>query len=136
VVGRQEQAYRKKGRHAKAGWQKRRQECMQVKTSKEAEPGRQTDRLARTDQKRHLGKQESRQAAKQPQPEAGRQACCHADRSRQLGMKAGSGIGRQEEAVRINLAGKGKQGRRNRQVKQQAEAGKGKQAGTHRHETV
>jgi hypothetical protein len=47
----------------------------------------------------------------------GTQAFCHADRGRQLGMKAGSGIGRQEEAVRINLAGKGKQGRRKRQVK-------------------
>jgi hypothetical protein len=35
------QAYR----HAKAGWQRRRQECMQAKTSKEAEPGWQTDRL-------------------------------------------------------------------------------------------
>jgi hypothetical protein len=44
--------------------------------------------------------------------------------------KAGRREQRQTEAVRINLAGKGKWGRRNRQVKQQGEAGKGKQAGT------
>jgi hypothetical protein len=35
-------------RHTKAGWQRRRQECMQLKTSKEAEPGRQIDRLEQT----------------------------------------------------------------------------------------
>jgi hypothetical protein len=32
----------------KAGWQKRRQECIWAKTSKEAEPGRQTNRLEQT----------------------------------------------------------------------------------------
>jgi hypothetical protein len=38
------------------------QECMQANSSKEAEPGQETQ--ARTDQKRHLGKQESRLAGR------------------------------------------------------------------------
>jgi hypothetical protein len=63
------QAYR----HAKAGWQRKRQECMQLKRSK-AWPA---DTQARTDQKRYLGKQESRLAPKKGQVKAAR------DRSRQ-----------------------------------------------------
>jgi hypothetical protein len=46
------------GRHAKAGWQRRRQAGINKQRSR-AWPA---DRQARTDQKRHLGKQESRQA--------------------------------------------------------------------------
>jgi hypothetical protein len=35
-------------RHAKAGWQRRRQECMQFKTSKEVKPSWQIDRVEQT----------------------------------------------------------------------------------------
>jgi hypothetical protein len=55
VLGRNRHAGREAGmggkqayRHAKAGWQRRRQECMQAKTSKKAEPGWQTGRLKQT----------------------------------------------------------------------------------------
>jgi hypothetical protein len=55
MVGRNRHAGREVGmggrqayRHAKAGWQRRRQECMQAKSSKDAEPGQQTDRLEQT----------------------------------------------------------------------------------------
>jgi hypothetical protein len=118
------QAYR----HAKAGSQRKRQECTQATTRKEAQPGRQTGKNRPEKASRQAGKQAGSQAARDRSRQAealvqnfkgkdnkahvGRQACCHADTGRQLGMKAG-----QEEAVKINLAGKGKQGRRNRQVK-------------------
>jgi hypothetical protein len=55
----QKQAGREEGRNA----------CRQKQAKKQSLAARQT----RTDQKRHLGKQESRQAAKQSETEAGRQ---------------------------------------------------------------
>jgi hypothetical protein len=66
------QAYR----HAKAGWQRRRQECMQAKSSKEAEPGQQTDSQAGAgkDNKAHVGRQaETGKGSKQRQARASKQ---------------------------------------------------------------
>jgi hypothetical protein len=56
------QAGRQAYRHAKAGWQRRRHKCMQAKTSKEAEPGQQTDRLAAKHGQVKAARDRSRQA--------------------------------------------------------------------------